>query len=149
MPTPVLPALCPLALLHPCTLAHNELGQYDERHPPDDDLRNTSHNRMILRFFLFEVRYWLRQPMAYIFIALIAFLTGAAIVSDNVQIGMAVGNVLKNAPYLLYLWYATWSALGLLLVTAFVNATAIRDRGRGCRRCVPRSSTPACPCFRR
>lgn len=82
---------------------------------------------MILRFFLFEVRYWLRQPMAYIFIALIAFLTGAAVVSDNVQIGMAVGNVLKNAPYLLYLWYATWSALGLLLVTAFVNATAIRD----------------------
>jgi len=82
---------------------------------------------MTLRFFLFEVRYWLRQPMAYIFIALIAFLTGAAVVSDNVQIGMAVGNVLKNAPYLLYLWYATWSALGLLLVTAFVNATAIRD----------------------
>jgi ABC-2 type transport system permease protein len=82
---------------------------------------------MILRFFLFEVRYWLRQPMAYIFFALIAFLTGAAVVSDNVQIGMAVGNVLKNAPYLVYLWYATWSALGLLLVTAFVNATAIRD----------------------
>ncbi|MCW5898764.1 MAG: ABC transporter permease [Flavobacteriales bacterium] len=82
---------------------------------------------MILRFFLFEVRYWLRQPMAYIFIALIAFLTGAAVVSDNVQIGMAVGNVLKNAPYLVYLWYATWSTLGLLLVTAFVNATAIRD----------------------
>ncbi len=82
---------------------------------------------MILRFFLFEVRYWLRQPMAYIFIALIAFLTGAAVVSDNVQIGLAVGNVLKNAPYLLYLWYATWSTLGLLLVTAFVNATAIRD----------------------
>jgi hypothetical protein len=82
---------------------------------------------MILRFFLFEVRYWLRQPMAYIFFTLIAFLTGAAVVSDNVQIGMAVGNVLKNAPYLVYLWYATWSTLGLLLVTAFVNATAIRD----------------------
>ena len=82
---------------------------------------------MILRFFLFEVRYWLRQPMAYIFFALIAFLTGAAVVSDNVQIGMAVGNVLKNAPYLVYLWYAAWSTLGLLLVTAFVNATAIRD----------------------
>jgi len=82
---------------------------------------------MILRFFLFEVRYWLRQPMAYIFFALIAFLTGAAVVSDNVQVGMAVGNLLKNAPYLVYVWYSAWSALGLLMVTAFVNATAIRD----------------------
>ncbi|MFN3874997.1 MAG: ABC transporter permease [Flavobacteriales bacterium] len=82
---------------------------------------------MILRLFLFEARYWLRQPMAYIFIALIAFLTGAAVVSDNVRIGLAVGNVLKNAPYLVYVWYSAWSAIGLLMVTAFVNATAIRD----------------------
>lgn len=82
---------------------------------------------MILRFFLFEVRYWLRQPMVYIFLLINALLVFGAVTSDNVQLGSAVGNTLKNAPYLVYIWYNVMSFIGLLMVTAFVNATAIRD----------------------
>ncbi len=82
---------------------------------------------MIFRFFLFEVRYWLRQPMVYIFLLINALLVFGAVTSDNVQLGAAVGNTLKNAPYLVYLWYNVMSFIGLLMVTAFVNATAIRD----------------------
>ena len=82
---------------------------------------------MIARFFLFEVRYWLRQPMVYIFLLINALLVFGAVTSDNVQLGSAVGNTLKNAPYLVYIWYNVMSFIGLLMVTAFVNATAIRD----------------------
>ncbi len=82
---------------------------------------------MITRFFLFEVRYWLRQPMVYIFLLINALLVFGAVTSDNVQLGSAVGNTLKNAPYLVYIWYNVMSFIGLLMVTAFVNATAIRD----------------------
>lgn len=82
---------------------------------------------MILRMFLFEVRYWLRQPMVYIFLLVNALLTFGATSSDAVQIGGGVGNVLKNAPYVTYTFYGILSFLALLMVTAFVNGTAIRD----------------------
>ncbi len=82
---------------------------------------------MILRFFLFEVRYWLRQPMAYIFMFINALLVFGATSSDTVQIGGGVGSVWKNAPYVVYIFYGIMSFLAMLMVTAFVNGTAIRD----------------------
>ncbi|HEY0978559.1 MAG TPA: M1 family aminopeptidase [Flavobacteriales bacterium] len=82
---------------------------------------------MIARFFLFEVRYWLRQPMVYMFLLILALLTFGATASDNVSIGGGVGNVYKNAPYVAYQWYGVMSFLAILMVTAFVNGTAIRD----------------------
>ena len=82
---------------------------------------------MILRMFLFEVRYWLRQPMVYIFFFILALLTFGATSSEAVTIGGGVGNVLKNAPFVVYTFYGIFSFLALLMVTAFVNGTAIRD----------------------
>ncbi|HEX2617695.1 MAG TPA: hypothetical protein VHL57_09140, partial [Flavobacteriales bacterium] len=82
---------------------------------------------MIARFFLFEVRYWLRQPMVYIFFAILALLTFLATVSESVQIGGGVGNVYKNAPFVVYQFYGVMSFMAILMVTAFVNGTAIRD----------------------
>ncbi|MBX2973703.1 MAG: ABC transporter permease [Flavobacteriales bacterium] len=82
---------------------------------------------MIARFFLFEVRYWLRQPMVYIFLFILALLTFGATASESVSIGGGVGNVYKNAPYVAYQWYGAMSFLAILMVTAFVNGTAIRD----------------------
>ncbi|MBP6697328.1 MAG: hypothetical protein KA175_06900, partial [Flavobacteriales bacterium] len=60
---------------------------------------------MIARMFLFEVRYWLRQPMVYIFLFVNALLSFGATASDSVQIGGGVGNVVKNAPYVVYIFY--------------------------------------------
>lgn len=82
---------------------------------------------MIARFFLFEVRYWLRQPMVYIFFTIIALLTFGATTSDKVNIGGGVGNVYKNAPQVAYQFYLVMSFVAILMVTAFVNGTAIRD----------------------
>jgi len=79
------------------------------------------------RFFLFEVRYWLRQPMVYIFLVILGLLPYFAITSDNVTIGGGIGNVYKNAPFVVYQFYGVMSFIAILMVTAFVNGTAIRD----------------------
>ena len=81
---------------------------------------------MIARFFLFELRYWLRQPMVYIFFVVFGIFGFGFVASPNFSMG-AVGNTFKNAPYIVYLMYAIMSFIGLLSVTAFVNGTAIRD----------------------
>lgn len=47
--------------------------------------------------------------------------------SQNVTIGGAVGSLHKNAPYVVEAFYAVFSIVLLLMVTAFMNATAIRD----------------------
>ncbi|MGB3526424.1 MAG: M1 family aminopeptidase [Flavobacteriales bacterium] len=82
---------------------------------------------MTRQFFFFEVRYWLRQPMVYIFLVILGLLPFFAIISENVQIGGGIGNVYKNAPYVAYQFYGAMSFLAILMVTAFVNGTAIRD----------------------
>lgn len=82
---------------------------------------------MILRMMLFEVRYWLRQPMVYIFTFLLALLTFGATSSEAVNIGGGIGNVYKNAPFVIYTFHGIMSFIALLMVTAFVNGTAIRD----------------------
>ena len=61
------------------------------------------------RFFLFEVRYWLRQPMVYIFLVILGLLPYFAITSDNVSIGGGIGNVYKNAPFVVYQFYGAMS----------------------------------------
>lgn len=82
---------------------------------------------MILRMMLFEVRYWLRQPMVYIFTFILALLTFGATSSEAVNIGGGIGNVYKNAPFVVYTFHGIMSFIALLMVTAFVNGTAIRD----------------------
>jgi ABC-type transport system involved in multi-copper enzyme maturation permease subunit len=78
-------------------------------------------------FFTFELRSWLRSPMPWIFMLLIALLTFGATVSDQISIGGGYGNVWKNSPYVAQNWYAVFSVLALLLVTSFLNSAAIRD----------------------
>ena len=82
---------------------------------------------MIGRLVRFELRYWLRQPMVYIFLLINLLLCMGAVSSDNIQIGGGLGSVYRNAPEVIYNFYALMSFLGLLMVTAFVNGTAIRD----------------------
>jgi ABC-2 type transport system permease protein len=82
---------------------------------------------MFKTFFTFEIRTWLRSPMPWIFLLLIAFLTFGATVSDQISIGGGYGNVWKNSPFVAQNWYAVFSLIALLLVTAFLTSGAIRD----------------------
>lgn len=82
---------------------------------------------MTWRLTLIELRHWLRQPMVYIFLLLFA-LFGFGLVSwDELVVGGQLANVKLNAPFMVYQYYAAFGFLGLLMVTAFVNASAIRD----------------------
>jgi len=65
--------------------------------------------------------------MVYIFIFINALLIYGATSSDSVQVGGSIGNVHKNAPYVVENFYAIMSIISLLMVTAFLNVAAARD----------------------
>ncbi|HEY3056610.1 MAG TPA: M1 family aminopeptidase [Thermoanaerobaculia bacterium] len=75
----------------------------------------------------FELRYHLRQPLFYILTALFFLLTFSAVTSDAVVIGGAVGNVNRNAPYVIMQFLLVMSAFGVLTTTAFVANAVHRD----------------------
>lgn len=82
---------------------------------------------MFLHILRFELRYWLRLPIVYIFFFIIALLVFGATASDQVTIGGSIGNVHKNAPYVVQDYYALMSLICLLMITAFLNSAAARD----------------------
>lgn len=79
------------------------------------------------KFFLFEVKYWLKQPMTWIFLIVNALLIFGALTSDDISIGSSGGNAHKNAPLAIQQYFAFMSLLGIVAITSFFNATATRD----------------------
>ncbi|MCX6624973.1 MAG: ABC transporter permease, partial [Acidobacteria bacterium] len=77
--------------------------------------------------FLFEVRYWFRSWMLWIFLLVISLMIFAAVSSDHVHVGGVMGNTHRNAPHVIETYYAILCILTLLMTTAFVNSAAARD----------------------
>lgn len=65
--------------------------------------------------------------MVWIFLTVVTLFTIVMVGSQSVTVGGTVGSVHKNAPYVIEVFYAVFSTIFLLMVTAFMNATAIRD----------------------
>jgi ABC-type transport system involved in multi-copper enzyme maturation permease subunit len=82
---------------------------------------------MILRIALFELRYQLRRPLAWMIFLFFALLTWGATSSDVVQMGGAIGNVHRNAPSVIIQQLAIMSYFGLLITTIFVAGAILRD----------------------
>ncbi len=78
-------------------------------------------------FFKYELKAWLKAPLPWILLLINSLLVMGAVSSDNIQIGGGIGSVLKNAPSVVQTFYAVFSVLGLLITTAFMNGTALRD----------------------
>lgn len=78
-------------------------------------------------FFRFEWRAWLRSPLTWILFSILSLLVMGAVSSENITIGGGVGSVNKNAPSVIQDLYGAMSVLGLLIITAFMNGTAMRD----------------------
>jgi ABC-2 type transport system permease protein len=78
-------------------------------------------------FFWFEVRYWLRSVMLWVFTAIAALLVFLAMSTDEVQVGGAIGNTFRNAPFVVEAYYSIFWFITLLMVTAFVNSAAGRE----------------------
>ncbi|HMI07885.1 MAG TPA: M1 family aminopeptidase [Flavobacterium sp.] len=78
-------------------------------------------------FIRFELKYWLKTPMIWIFFGINALIVFGTCASDSVQLGFGIGSVHKNAPYVIQYIYGSMSLVNLLMITAFMNATANRD----------------------
>ena len=65
--------------------------------------------------------------MMWIFLVINSLMIFGAVSSDNVTIGGAIGSVHKNSPYVVQSYYGFMSLISLLMTTAFMNASAIRD----------------------
>jgi hypothetical protein len=64
---------------------------------------------MVWNLFAFEVRYWLRGMMVWIFLLVIGALVFAAASSDKVTIGASVENTFRNAPFVIQTFYSILS----------------------------------------
>ncbi len=82
---------------------------------------------MFLSFLSFELRYFLRGWMVWIFLLVMSAMIFGAVSSDNITIGGGLGNTHRNAPWVIENFYGAASILTLLMTTAFVNNSAIRD----------------------
>ena len=75
----------------------------------------------------FELKYWLKKPMVWIFFFINTSLVFFAVASEHVSIGGSFGNIHKNAPFIIEQYYMAFSIICLLITTSFMNATANRD----------------------
>jgi ABC-2 type transport system permease protein len=90
--------------------------------------RPTLEGRTVLREFLrFELRYQLRSPVAWLIALLFGLLAFGGMVSDEIQIGGAIGNINRNAPFVILNYLAIFSVLGLLAAILLVAWPLLRD----------------------
>jgi ABC-type transport system involved in multi-copper enzyme maturation permease subunit len=78
-------------------------------------------------FFFFEIRYWLRSVMLWVFTGIVALLILLAMSTDQVTVGGTIGNTFRNAPFVIQQYYSIMWVITLLMVTAFVNSAASRE----------------------
>ena len=79
----------------------------------------------------FELRYHLKGPLFYVLFLIYFLLTFFAVASDAVQIGGGVGNIHRNAPFVIMQFLLILSIFGVLTTTAFVANSIQRDFDMG------------------
>jgi ABC-type transport system involved in multi-copper enzyme maturation permease subunit len=75
----------------------------------------------------FEIRYWLRSWMLWIFFLIVAAAIFGAECTDNITIGAALSNTFRNAPYNILNYYSFIGLVTMLMAAAFANSAAARD----------------------
>ena len=82
---------------------------------------------MLREFLRFELRYQLRSPVVWLIALLFGSLAFGGIVSDEFQIGGAIGNIHRNAPSVILNYMAIFSVLGLLAAILLIAQPLLRD----------------------
>ncbi len=82
---------------------------------------------MFFEFLRFELRYWFRGSMVYIFFSILSLLFLSAALSDQITVGQAIGNTYRNAPYVIQMYYAIGGIFAGIMATAFIDSAASRD----------------------
>ncbi len=81
--------------------------------------------------FRFELHQTLRSPLFWGTGLFFATMTFGAVTSDSVTIGGGIGNVNRNAPFVILQLLSVMSVIGVFVTTAFVAGAALRDFERG------------------
>jgi ABC-2 type transport system permease protein len=82
---------------------------------------------MLTEIFRFEVRYHVKQLVFYVCLVLFFLLTFGAVTTDSVQLGGSIGNVNRNAPFVIMQFLLVISVFSVFTTTAFVSNAALRD----------------------
>ncbi|HET9048543.1 MAG TPA: M1 family aminopeptidase [Chiayiivirga sp.] len=82
---------------------------------------------MFRAIYGFELRQQFANPVFWIVAGVFALMAFAAASSDAVQVGGAIGNVLRNSPYVIVQLLAAFVSLSMLLVVIFISSSALRD----------------------
>ncbi|HEX4479362.1 MAG TPA: ABC transporter permease subunit, partial [Rudaea sp.] len=86
---------------------------------------------MFGEIFRFELKQQLRSPLFWMIALAFSALAFAAAGSDSIQVGGGVGNVHRNAPYVVTQMLLLFTVLGMFLITVFVAGGALRDYDNG------------------
>ncbi len=86
---------------------------------------------MWLEFFMFDLRYQLRQPILWISMAALVFMAVMSASNDGARVGGSIGNVLLNAPVVIARLLGIFSFISMFLVTIFVAGAVLRDNEVG------------------
>lgn len=82
---------------------------------------------MFREVFRFELRYQLRTPLVWVLAFAFALFAFIATTSDTVTIGEGIGNVNRNAPYVILTFLSVFSVLGMLVALALSAQPLLRD----------------------
>jgi len=82
---------------------------------------------MFLEFLKFDLKFQWRSPLLWIGIAVFGLFAFAATTTDAVQIGGSIGNVHRNAPFVIIQFLNVFTILGLFISGAFVGGALLRD----------------------
>ncbi len=86
---------------------------------------------MFREIFRFELRQQLKSPLFWLIALAFGALAFSAAGSDTIRIGGGVGNVHRNAPYVVVQMLTLFTVLGMFLITVFVAGAALRDFDAG------------------
>ncbi|HET9184037.1 MAG TPA: M1 family aminopeptidase [Candidatus Angelobacter sp.] len=82
---------------------------------------------MFWRITWFEIAYWLRSKMLWVFSGVIALSIFGAVSTSDITFFIVLTNTHHNAPFVISAYYAYISLIMLLMAAAFVNSAALRD----------------------
>ncbi len=82
---------------------------------------------MFWQILIFELRYQLKRPLLLLVAFFFGLMTWGAISSDSVQIGGAIGNVHRNAPFVIVQMIGMMGSIGIFITTMFVAGAILRD----------------------
>jgi ABC-type transport system involved in multi-copper enzyme maturation permease subunit len=82
---------------------------------------------MMLSITLFELRYGFRRAQTYIFFAVLFLLTFLFMTTDSITIGGAIGNVKKNAPFVINQTIMIMTLIGVTMSSGIIGGAVIRD----------------------